>query len=130
MSFHRPIKVIIASGSRPLRELLRRSLSQDDRFDVFAEAADGDAVVRSSESYDLALVDLTLPGLGVLGVVSKLRHCDPARPVVVMAHTDAVYLRSAIVAEGGADYVVIPDDLEQLADRLTRAVRPGLPAAS
>jgi DNA-binding response OmpR family regulator len=125
----RPIRVIVASGSRPLRELLSRSLAHDERFSVIPEASDGDAVVGCLDSYDLALVDLTLPGLGILGVLSRLR-CHPAHPVVVMAHTDAVYLRNAVAAEGGADYVVIPDDLEELADRLIRAAPSTLPAVS
>jgi DNA-binding NarL/FixJ family response regulator len=130
VSIDGPIKVMIASGSRPLRELLRRSLAQDERFVVVSEASDGDAIVARPETYELALVDLTVPGLGILGVLNKLRQRRPARSVVVMAYTDAIYLRNAVAAEGGADYVIMPDELEQLPDRMFRAVRPGLPVAS
>jgi DNA-binding NarL/FixJ family response regulator len=130
VSVDNPIRVIVASGSRPLRELLRRSLVLDGRVNIIGEASDGDGVVAQTDSFDVALVDLAIPGLGILGVLSKLRQTPPARSVVVMAHTDAVYLRSAVYAEGGADYVVIPDDLEQLADRLFKAVHPGIPVAS
>ena len=125
-----PVKVMIASGSRPLRELLRWSLNHDDRFDVVGEASDGDAVVAGQDAYELALVDLTIPGLGVLGVLGKLRQHRPARYVVVMAHTDAIYLRNAVAVEGGADFLVMPDDLEELPERLFKAIRPGLPVAS
>ena len=124
------VRVVIASAESRVRKLLSWSLSHDGRFNVVGEVSDGDALVAQTEPFDVALVDLTIPGLGVLAVIYRLRRDSPNRAVVVMGHTDAGYVRNAVIAEGAADYLLLPDDLEKLADRLLNAYNPGIPAAS
>jgi CheY-like chemotaxis protein len=119
-----PIRVLIASSDRRVRNLLRRTLGSDPRFAVIAEAATGDEAIAFAEAYQLAVVDLTIPGLGVFGVLSNLRHLQPRRLVVITAPTGVVYLRHAAAVEGADDYVVLPDEIDQLTDRLLRAARP------
>lgn len=120
-------RVLVASGSSWLRQLIGCTLRQDPRFKVVAEVSDGDETVSFADSYDLAVVDLRLPGLGVLGVVSQLRQHHPERSVVVLAPTGAVYLRYASLQEGAGDYLVVPDELDQLPDRLNAVARAEAP---
>ena len=127
---HGPIRVMVASADRRARKLLSWSLTHDGRFNVVGEASDGDMLVAQTEPYELALVDLTIPGLGILGVIDRLRRHSPSQTVVVMGYTDARYVRKAITAEGAADYLLLPDDLDKLTDRLLNAFNLSMPAAS
>ncbi|HEX6395511.1 MAG TPA: response regulator [Acidimicrobiales bacterium] len=112
------MRVLVASSSPSLRMLLRSKLRRDRRFAVVAETSDGDGVLALSVGYDLVLLDLRLPGLGVLGVMSRLRVRHPDRSIVVVASTSVPYLRYAALQEGAADYLEIPEELDDLPERL------------
>lgn len=115
-----PIRVVIGSNDSQLRGLLGTLLSADDRFVVVALSASGDGVIADPASFDVAVLDPSIAGLGILGVISYLKRLEPATPVVVITQQDAVYLRHALEAEGVADYMVIPGSLPDVADRLAR----------
>lgn len=115
-----PIRVVIGSNDSQLRGLLGTLLSADDRFDVVALSPNGDNVVSEPATFDVAVLDLSIAGLGILGVISHLKRRDPSTPVVVITQHDAVYLRHALEAEGAADYMVIPGSLPEVADRIAR----------
>jgi len=117
------IRVLVGSTDTHLRKLLGSSVGHDRRFEMVAQATDGEAVVACPAVFDAAVVDVSIAGLGILGVMSHLRS-SPKHPVlVVVSRTDAIYLRHACLAEGAADYLVLPGDLEQLPDRIVRAVQ-------
>lgn len=113
--------MLVGSSDEHLRALLRRLLAHDGGFDVVDEASDGDAVVGCPQTFDLALVDMSIAGLGIIGVLAQLGRRTPAPTVVVITHYDAGYLRAALAAEGASDYVVVPEDLGDLGERLVRA---------
>lgn len=117
-----PVTVVVASSDANLLHVLAWTLAHDSRLDVVSQARDGDAVL-SAPKCDLVVVDVAIGGLGILGVLDGLRRRYPAPAVVVLAHTGPVYLRHAMAAEGAADYVVIPDDLEELPARLVSSAR-------
>jgi DNA-binding response OmpR family regulator len=114
-------RVLVASTDVSVRKLLSSSLSRDRRFTIVAQAGDGDAVVTSTTDFDIAVVDVSISGLGILGVMSNLRRSASQPIVIVVSRTDAIYLRHACLAEGATDYLVIPDDLPGLPERVARA---------
>ena len=116
------IRVLVASTDTRLRKLLYSTLTRDRRFDVVAQATDGGAVVSTGASFDVAVVDVAIAGLGILGVMSTLSRSLAKPVVVVVSRTDAIYLKHACLAEGAADYLVLPDDLLELPDRVTKTM--------
>ena len=116
------VRVLLASSNADLSNILWRTLTHDGRFEVVERATDGDAVVTFTGSYDVAVVDLAISGLGVLGVLERLKEGLAPPTVVVLSTADAIYLRHAAEAEGVADFVVVPAELNQLAERLLQAV--------
>jgi two-component system invasion response regulator UvrY len=113
-----PIRVLVAESNPHLRSLLGWVLTHDERFRVVAQVGDGDGAATCKEEFDVALVDLSISGLGGLGTIARLRQRRPAPAIVVLADTDAIYLRHAAAAEGAACYLVKPADLHSLADHL------------
>jgi DNA-binding response OmpR family regulator len=77
----------------------------------------------SMGTYDIALLDLGLPGKDGLEVLKGLRRQGAAIPVVVITARDAVADRIAGLDCGADDYLVKPFDLDELLARLRAVVR-------
>lgn len=116
------VRLIVASTDQRLRKLVCSTLSRDRRLEIVAQVGDGGAVLTYAEDFDVAVVDVSISGLGILGVMSGLSRRSARPVVVVVSRTDAIYLRHACLAEGASEYLVVPDDLAQLPDRVARAV--------
>ena len=118
-----PIRVLLASSCRDLLDLLCQSLAHDRRFEVVAKVADGNGVVACPVAFDVSVIDLAISGPGIVPVMGHLRSSAPLAPVVVVASTDAIYLRHALEAEGAVDFLVMPKDLKQLNGRVFRCAQ-------
>jgi DNA-binding NarL/FixJ family response regulator len=129
-TLHRPLRVLVAESNAHLATVLAWVLSDDERFQVVGTARDGEAALACGAEFDLALVDLRIFGLGALGTIAHLHERRPRPTIVVLADTDAVYLRHATAAEGADGYLVKAAELDNLGDRLVSLVeaRATLPA--
>jgi two-component system response regulator QseB len=74
-------------------------------------------------AYDLALLDLGLPGKDGLEVLKTLRRQGATVPVLVITARDAVAERIAGLDGGADDYLVKPFDLDELLARMRAVVR-------
>lgn len=118
----KPHRVLIADDEPPARRKLRALLEPVPDFELARECADGPEAVAClrEESFDLALLDVRMPGLDGLEVV---REVGPERlpPVVfVTAHDDHAVRAFELHA---LDYLLKPYDAERFAAMLARARR-------
>lgn len=97
---------------------LARELFVVDHADRLAMARE--AVL--SNSYDLVLLDRTLPDGDGLSLVPALRAENPGLPIIVLSARGEVLDRVAGLDEGADDYLIKPFALEELFARI-RAVR-------
>lgn len=87
---------IVRMGFRMLLES-----AQPPAFAVVGEAGDGEALLRQWPEWraDVVVLDLSMPGLGGLETLRRLRAKDGAPPVLVLsAHEDSAYPRRALNA--------------------------------
>lgn len=82
-----PTRVVLADDSDDLREVLRRLLERDGRFEVVGEASSGDRVVPlvESESPDVVVLDLSMPVLNGRDAIPLIREVSSDVRVVVMS---------------------------------------------
>lgn len=73
--------------------------------------------------YDLALLDLGLPGQDGMAVLHGLRTRGNAVPVLIVTARDAVADRIAGLNAGADDYVLKPFDLDELIARVRALLR-------
>jgi len=102
------IRLLIVDDHAVLRAGLRMLLDVQPDMTVVAEADSGeDAVAQARQQRpDVILLDLSLPGMGGLEAIRRLREVDPAMRVLVLTmHDDEGYLRRALEA-GSAGYVL------------------------
>jgi DNA-binding response OmpR family regulator len=73
--------------------------------------------------YDLALLDLGLPGKDGMALLRELRGRRDPVPVLIVTARDAVADRIAGLNEGADDYVLKPFDLDELVARVRALLR-------
>ena len=102
------IRVMLADDHAILRAGLRMLLDDQPDMAVVAEAGDGEEAIRRATSSrpDVAVVDLTMPGLTGVETLEGLRREAPTtRLLVLTMHDDPGYARLAMAA-GASGHVV------------------------
>jgi two-component system response regulator NreC len=120
------IRVLLADDHAILRAGVRMLLDAQPDMAVVAEAADGEeAIQRAGDTQpDVAVVDLTMPGLTGVETLERLRREVPAtRLLVLTMHDDPAYARLALAA-GAAGHVIKDADSSELVAAI-RAVHRG-----
>jgi DNA-binding NarL/FixJ family response regulator len=101
-------RVLIADDHAVLRAGLRMLINAQPDLEVVGEAADCQEALRKAHELkpDVLTLDLSMPGGGGARVIERLRvECPATRVLVLTMHDDPAYLR-AVLAVGGAGYVV------------------------
>ena len=110
------IKVLLADDHYIVRDGLRRVLEDSEDIQVVAEAADGEAafdLVMESQP-DVAVVDISMPGMDGLEVVSRMSSYCPHVPVLILTmHDEAQYVIRALEV-GAMGYVTKQSAPEEL----------------
>lgn len=90
-------------------------------------AADGRIAdgLLAGDRYDLAILDLGLPGLDGSEVLQRLRGRRQQTPVLVLSARLAVEERVRLLDLGADDYVVKPVSLDELEARVRALIRRG-----
>jgi two-component system, NarL family, response regulator DesR len=132
------IRLLLADDQNLVRTALATMLDLEDDFQVVAQVARGDEVVRVAleATPDVALLDIEMPGMDGLAAAAALSHELPScRLIMLTAFARPGYLRRAMEA-GASGFVVKDAPAEQLADAVRRVaqghrvVDPGLAAAT
>ena len=116
----RAVKILIVDDHPIVRSGLRRLLTVEPEIEV-REAANGREAlsVFGEQRPTLVILDLNLPGVGGLEVLSRLKAIDPdARILVLSMHDDQIHVTRALQA-GAAGYI----SKSAPADELLEAIR-------
>jgi two-component system copper resistance phosphate regulon response regulator CusR len=95
--------------------------------DVVVEGTGEGAFYRlRTESFDLVLLDLTLPGRDGLQILKSIRQIGVKTPVLVLSARDTVQDRIAGLDAGADDYLVKPFAFAELLARIRALARRGV----
>jgi DNA-binding NarL/FixJ family response regulator len=110
------IKVLLADDHSIVRAGLRRIVEESGEMEVVAEAADGREAIDQVKRHlpDVAVIDISMPDLDGLEVVSQLRNFHPQLPILILTmHEEGQYVVRAIEA-GAMGYLTKQSAPEQL----------------
>ncbi len=116
------IRILLADDHSIVRDGLRRIVEEEGAMEVVAEASDGlEAIQKVAASKpDVAVVDISMPGIDGLEVVSRLKDSHPDLPVLILTmHEEAQYVVRAIEA-GAMGYLTKQSAPEQLVTAIRR----------
>ena len=122
------IRVILADDHTLVREGLRQLLGATADIRVEGEAANGDealALVKAND-YDLAVLDMSMPGLSGIELIKRLRLEKPRlRLLVLSMHGEAQYAARALKA-GAAGYLTKDSASAQLVGAIRKVAAGGV----
>jgi DNA-binding NarL/FixJ family response regulator len=107
-SARHPIRVILADDHALVRAGFRALLEQIPGVQVLGEAPEGHEALKLIAELrpDIALLDISMPGMNGLEVAARVAAEHPQTRVILLSmHVDQEYVRRAMVA-GAAGYLV------------------------
>ena len=116
------IRVLVADDHAVVRVGLRRILEDADGIRVVGEASTGDQALERLEAgpVDVLLLDISMPGPGLLEVLRRAGSIRPsARVLVLSIHSEEQYAMRAI-RSGAAGYLTKERSPEELVDAIRR----------
>lgn len=117
------MRVLLIEDEAGLGDAVREHLvAAGHAVDWFPTVGAGDAAL-ATVSYDLVLLDLSLPDGSGLDLLKRLRQRRQAVPVVILTARDQVSDRIAGLDAGADDYIVKPFDLDELTARVNAVAR-------
>jgi two-component system OmpR family response regulator len=119
------MRILVVEDDLVLAAALTRALTQSAyAVDHVATGEDANSAL-ASDSYDLVVLDLALPGVDGLRVLRRLRDRRSRIPVLVLSARDALEDRVAGLDEGADDYLTKPFDLPEFEARVRALLRRG-----
>ena len=115
-------RVVIADDNDGIRVLLRVLIEVDDRLRLVGEATDGRQALElvEAEQPDVLLLDLSMPGLDGLHVLTELRQRAPTPRVLVYSGFSGPEIREAALRAGADDFLLKGAEPNEIVDRLAR----------
>jgi DNA-binding response OmpR family regulator len=117
------MRVLVVEDYAPLRDSLAKGLRDSGyAVDVTGNGTEG-LWYAENHPYDAIILDLMLPGIDGMKILSTLRKAGNTTPVLVLTAKDAVPDRVAGLDAGADDYMVKPFAFAELLARVRALVR-------
>ena len=120
-------RIVLADDHKIVRDGLKRILASTD-LEVVAEAGDGDELLKlvRANNYDVAVVDMSMPGLSGLALIKRLKEEKPKLRVLVLSmHGESQYAARVLKA-GAAGYLNKDSAAEQLVGAIRKVAGGGV----
>ncbi|HSY84610.1 MAG TPA: response regulator transcription factor [Gemmatimonadaceae bacterium] len=117
------MKILVIEDDPTVGQFVKRGL-EEQRWgvDLVGDGEEGERLA-SSDSYDLVILDMRLPGKPGLQVLHSLRARGIVVPVLVLTAQDAVDAKVQTLRAGADDYVTKPFAFEELLARVEAVSR-------
>ena len=108
------MKILVADDDKNLRKVLANELSEEG-FDVDeAESGDRAKELLEKDEYDVLILDLTMPGVGGMEVLKKVKDLELSTEVIILTGNATVPTAVEAMKLGAYDYLTKPFKMEEL----------------
>jgi two-component system, NtrC family, response regulator HydG len=115
-------RILIIDDEPGVRDSLRRWF-RDDGYEIGTAEGASEALTRLAESkWDLALVDIRMPGTDGIELQRRMRQVDPNLIVIMMTGYASVDTAVAALKNGAYDYITKPLDPDDVAHLVKNAL--------
>ena len=120
-----PIRVFVCDDAPAFRDLLRLALEQDGELAVVGEADDGAHLQDIATARpDVVLLDVSMPELGGLEALPRVRELAPAARVVVLSSFGAEEMGDAALSAGADRYLDKRESFARIREVVRELGRP------
>lgn len=119
-------RVLLVDDSEDLRMLLRLKLESWERYEVVAEAGDGEVAVRLAAEHqpDLVMLDLAMPTMDGLQALPLIREAAGEARVIVLSGFDQGLMADKARAAGADGFLEKGVPMEDLAQTIDGVLSP------
>lgn len=124
MRLSQPPSILYVDDNCDACEMMSLMLKfSDDRIRVktISDAAEAVALI-AQESFDLYILDYTMPQMTGVELCRRIRETDGSTPILFYSGRTLPADRAAALAAGATNYLVKPNDLDQLLSTACRLV--------
>jgi DNA-binding NarL/FixJ family response regulator len=102
-----PIRVLLCDDAEGFRALMRVQLAEDPAIEVVGEAADGMEGIQAAAELqpDVVLLDMSMPRMGGLQAIPKLRRTSPRTSIIGLSSLSAARMAAPSKEIGAHAYL-------------------------
>lgn len=121
------VRVFVADDHAVLRDGLRRLLDDSGDLACVGACGDGEEVLQraATESWDVLVLDLSLPTRGGVDVLRQLREGKPELPIVILSAYPEEQYALRMLKAGASGYVAKGRPTAELLEAIRRCARGG-----
>ncbi|HEY6942513.1 response regulator [Dokdonella sp.] len=124
------MRILVVEDDALVADAIRRGLGEAGYAVDHVDSAERASTALGAESFDLAVVDIGLPGADGLTLLQRMRRGGTSVPVLILTARDALADRVNALDLGADDYLVKPFALPELVARSRALIRRSRSAAS
>jgi len=105
------VRILVADDHPVVRSGLRAILGARDEWEICAEAESGEEAVAMAKRFrpDVAILDLSMPGLSGLQAAAEIRQSLPGVELVILTCHFSAQLLQAVIQAGALGFVLKSD---------------------
>lgn len=121
-------RVLVVEDEKPLRELLIRAAGEWGFSAIPASSGELAATLNEADPFDIAILDLCLPGMNGIETLARLRNQSPSIQGIILTGSATVPAAKAAIHLGVVEFLTKPcnrGELERALDRArSRVINP------
>jgi DNA-binding response OmpR family regulator len=118
-----PLHLLVVEDEKKLANLLRRVLLEERHTVDIANDGDMGFELAGSDTYDLVILDLMLPGMDGIEILTEMREAGVETPVLMLTARGSIEDRVTGLRSGADDYLVKPFAMAELLARVEALLR-------
>jgi DNA-binding NtrC family response regulator len=118
-----PLKILIVDDEKIVRESLGAWFRQDGHAVEVVEGGKEALRLVAANRYDLAFLDIKMPGMDGIELQTRLTQADPELTIILMTAYASVETAIRAMKNGAYDYIVKPFDPDDLSMLVGRAAQ-------
>jgi DNA-binding response OmpR family regulator len=119
------VRILVVEDERKLASALKEGLEADEYAVSVAQTGEEGFYLLCKQTFDLAILDVMLPGRDGFEILSTLRQQGLRTPVLLLTAKDRVEDRVHGLDQGADDYLVKPFAFPELLARVRALLRRG-----
>jgi len=119
------VRILLGDDFASWRSRVRSFLKVETEWTIIHEACNGlEAVQKAAELHpDVALLDLSMPGLNGIEATKRIRELSPDSKIIILTQNEDEDLRAAALQAGALAYVLKAEMAKELVPAVRAALR-------